>query len=597
MLIQKLTRMRGLKIMFALAMLCQPAMALAQGLPTSIQQNVASLLSNVIAGLNLLTWVVFFFLTILIDPNFIFDSGSSFEGMLNSIWVLSRDLMNVLFAVILIFAAIYTVITAKKDFISENMAKFVMAVVLVNFSWFVPRLILDVGSIAAATIYNIPTLILSEDSARACNFPSSRRVQGVQCDDVGNGKFVCQCSMVTNVRFFLERNQAKQFEAQGWNCPLGDIMCIKTQQLDVNSVAGHSAVLNGLIVNHARLQGLATIPPTANGPQIDALLIFLMRELVVLVIHIALFFPLLAMLVAFAIRIPVLWLTIAFMPFAILKYAVPDMFSQYVGEWPQKIMDYFLKAAFLPAVAGIPLTIGFIMINAGSNLTTVTDGSGRYSGLQMKITDNISDFWEILWLILSLGVIWAGVFSLLVKMVPEEFGQGAINGIKDFGGSMGKFAAKVPLALPILPAGAGGTLLGASKKFNFKAMDYKMSNDPEGIKAIFKDAKPNTVPAGTVAQSADTLSKTPADIKKLTASIKDLTDHIENDRTDGMNNQLSTIERTNNLTGLNKDNQVATFKQLLEELKKKKNGTNTAEITELEQEIQRLEQTKTRKGI
>ncbi len=572
--------------MFGLALLCEPVIVLAQGLPMSVQQNVASLLSNIIAGLNLLTWIAFFFLTILLDPNFIFDTGSSFDTMLNSIWILSRDLMNVLFAVILIFAAVYTVITAKKDFVTSNMSKFVLSVVLVNFSWFVPRLIIDVGSIAAATVYSIPSLILSEDSSRACNFPSSHPISGLQCDNPEPDRYVCECAMVTNVKFFLTQNQRAQFQGNGWTPILGDIMYVKMQPLDVNSVAGHSAVLNGLIVNHARLQGLATIPPAANGPQVNALLLFLMRELVVLVIHIALFFPLAGMLIAFAARIPVLWLTIAFMPFAVLKYAVPDMFSQYVGDYPQRLMDYFLKAAFLPAVVGIPLTIGFIMINAGANLTVSSELANRVSGLQIKITDDISDFWELLWLMMSLGVIWVGVFSMLEKMTPD-FAKGAVNGVKGFGESLGKLALKAPLAAPILPGPAGQdktTLLSAMKKFNPRAIDYQISNDPRGLASLGGGAG-----GGARGLEIDDASKKlkgkTDDQKKLAKSIEKLADEIAAGK-DGRA-EFTAVGTTSGVSGITAANSQATLKELIKKIEEK--DGNTAEVQALKAQLARLD--------
>src|SRR3989338_3810438 len=135
--------------------------AFAQGapaapiIPQGVDTAIASIVTKMITGINMMTWVIFVFLNYLLDPLYIFDLGpQGQEGalmqMLNNIWQLSRDLMNVLFAVLLIVAAIYTIITAKKEFISQHAPKFLMAVILVNFSWFIPRVLFDVANVATA---------------------------------------------------------------------------------------------------------------------------------------------------------------------------------------------------------------------------------------------------------------------------------------------------------------------------------------------------------------------------------------------------------------------------------------------------------------
>lgn len=429
-----------------LALLPLPALAQAPTIfQPGMEQHIAKAVSFLIGVLNMMTWVVFVFLNFLLDPAFIFDlgntSGPGLMEILNRVWRLSRDLMNLLFAVILIGAAIYTIVTANKELISQYARKFVLVVVLVNFSWFFPRVIIDAANIATSAIYGIPSLLAS-GSGTQCKFPSSQTGPG--CVTVDINQWMCPCKYVTNAEFFLSDADVLARTSAGWTCPLSNIVCIQFQNLDMNSVAGHSAILNGLIVNHARLIGLATIPPTPGASSPGQLMLFIMRESLVLALHIALLFPLAALVLAFAIRIPVLWITIAFMPFMFLQYVLQGNLT---GGYPEKLWNYFLKAAFLPAIVAIPLTVGFILVNAGAAAGVSVPG---LAGIKISLLNNVSDFWQLLWIVMTLGIFWVGIFSVLEKM--ELLGAGS-RFIKGIGETIGRIAIKAPLAVPILPGG------------------------------------------------------------------------------------------------------------------------------------------------
>lgn len=446
-----------------LVLLVVPEPALAAGKPfgPSFVSGVAKAVALLITGLNMLTWVMFIFLNFLMDPSFMFDikpdGTSPFLNILNSIWVLSRDLMNLVFALILIAAAIYTIVTAKKDFIIEHYKKFILAVILVNFSWFLPRIVLDVANISAASVYGIPSLIGNQFNIAKC------KVKGATC------KAVVDAEMLMNDRRVAELS-TPQKKAEGWSCQLGNLLCVKMEDLDANSVAGHSAILNGLIINHAKLQSLAQVPPPIDADDVGQIIVFMMREALILVLHVALFFPLLAMVVAFAIRVPVLWITIAFMPFYFLGFVYEKLS---LGGETEKILKFFLKAAFLPAIVAIPLSIGFIMINAGSQLTD--PGLG---GIKIRLLDQIGNFWELLWLGMSLGVMWVGVFTALSKI---EFAAKISQSIRSIGEATGRLVLKAPLALPIIPGPGGMT----SPLFALKTMDPRnLENTIAGKKGL-----------------------------------------------------------------------------------------------------------------
>ncbi len=442
-------------LVIVLCMLLVPVMVHAQGgaFPIAgVHRTISSITLIVAQFLDVCTWFVFSFLTFLLDPYFLFDMTNGAPGslmnVLNLIWQLSRNLMNVAFAVGLVGAAIYTVVTANKEFVSSNLKTFVMAVVFVNFSWFIPLVMIDIANVATVTIYSIPSAIVN--SAAECRYTSTN-VNGCFDSRPDNGMFSCACKAAADFKPFpdvatINAHSTPQAKNNGWECNVA--YCIRFVQLDPTTSTKHGTVINGLVVNHARLSQLAVVTRVAVAGTTADMLLFILRELLVIVIHIALFFPLLALLIALIIRIPVMWLTMAFMPFYFLTWIIPEgiPFGSEIKGKAKMIWDVFIKAAFLPAVVAIPLTVGFIMANAGSRI----DFAGM-NGIPFNLIDGMGTFAQLLWVIMVLAILWTGTFGALEMMMAEMPGKGIIGSIKGTGEQIGKFAAELPLATVPIP--------------------------------------------------------------------------------------------------------------------------------------------------
>lgn len=464
---------------------------------------IADIVVKILTALNLLTWILFGFLNYLLDPRFMFDMTKNgqegdFMTILNQIWQLSRDLANVGFAVVLVVAAVIMIATAKKDVIADKVTKFVLAVILVNFSWFIPRVILDVANVATSAIFGIPSLI-NQAGGQECKYTSGSDEGG--CSSNGDGTYSCDCILITNMQIFVD-NWEELDKDTAWECPGNELFCYKYEKMTPDSVASYSAILNGLIVNHGRLRELGRVPASlAGGSKISELIVFLIRELILVAFHIAFFFPLLAMTIAFFIRIPVLWITIAFMPFVFLGKMIPMI----KGE-TDKIWENFLKAAFLPALVAIPLSIGFVMINAGEQLT-----GQDAAGISVRLFDGVSNLWQLMWMCMSMGVLWVGVFEVLTKH-GGIMAKGAET-IKGIGESYGKLALKAPLAAPILPGATSPLKL--LRSISPAALNQKLEDSVSGK------------PAGSAAAGESAKKIKEPQLKDLNTHLKDLKKAIE----------------------------------------------------------------------
>lgn len=560
----------GMWMAGAAASLLYPASAYAaNGLIFTTQSTIAEGVSWLLTAINLLTWMLFGFLTYLLDPRFMFgltEDGQStaFMDMLNQIWQLSRDVTNIGFAIILVGAAVMMTVMANKDYVADKAKGFVMVVILVNFSWFIPRVILDVANISTATIFGIPSLI-GQDGNNACEYTSA--FQGDNCTANGDGSFKCKCVVITNMKVFVD-NWEDLDGTDGWSCIGNALFCYKSEAYTPGTVSNFSAILNGLIVNHGRLRELGQVPRNLQGSdRISELIVFVVREIILVVFHIALFFPLLAMTVAFFIRIPTLWITIAFMPFFFLGKVLPEQVKKFTGDALDGIMENFVKAAFLPAAVAVPLSIGYIMINAGSRLPSTA------TQVRIALFPGVTNLWELLWMCMSLGVLWVGVF----KVLSESGGmiEKTSEVIKSTGQAAGTAAFRgIPVTLP------GGM------KMNMGQLGDSIKKGLSG--GGFSLPQPKTVSTTETNAAAKKFQGKPADVTKLTKEIGNLTTAIKAGNKEDASKALKGMNKIsgNNVAGT--DNTVSDLENLLKKMIQENGGASTPEMNDLRDAIKDL---------
>ena len=424
----------------------------------SVMDVIAILATLVTSTLYFLSHIVMSLLRFLLDPNFILEINNTVDGtdpsngLLITIWRLARDLVNIVFAFLLLTGGVVTVVSANTELIKTYAVKFIIAVILVNFSWFFPRVILDVSNVLTATIYQIPDMVPG----------------GLTCqikDDEGEPK---DCEIITDWRFF----EAPE-STDGWTPLLSGNIWVQMQPLTGEHLRTPFGMLNGLVINHAKLTNLIKVIDTRGPPSLEPrsvaavgdLFRFILHIFWVLVLQIAMFLVLIAMFVVFLLRIPILWLTIAFMPFMCIGIVIGDKMGEF-NPW-EKIWKKFLGVAFLPAAVAIPLTVGFVMINAASN-APVPDAFASLDVTTMPLLKEVRTLWQLLWMMLTVVVLWIGVFAAFG--VDDTLGKWT-EGIKNFGQTLLSAALKWPLTSPIIPmpAALGGgddgkvSLLGLGK--------------------------------------------------------------------------------------------------------------------------------------
>lgn len=403
--------------------------------------------------LHIILLVILQFLGYLLQADFFNDP--QMMGSLYSIWRLSRDIMNIIFAVMLIGVSFYVIITSKSDMIKDKIVTFIIAVILVNMSWFFPRVILDVANVLTATIYSLPNSL------------------GIECQqfDDGDPPRAVPCRVVTAVVIFPSPPKQKAFckehaggKTAACSC-ITDIECHVTQDYDEAraTMKPAHAMINGMAVSFAKITLLPKVPasmPKGDASTTSAVLLsfqIAINIMMALMVQVAVVLPLLALAVGLLIRIIIIWITTAFMPFSFLGYVMTGKLGTAVFEGAPDIWKEFLNAAFLPAIVGVPFSIGFIMLSAVAKTTTFPMASTPLE-IDVPLLVGVTSWWAILWLFAAIGIMWVGAFTALKRSaITAKFTEK----IKGFGEQIFGGLIQAPLLVPIPLPGAGpGTNLG-----------------------------------------------------------------------------------------------------------------------------------------
>ncbi|MFA7682236.1 MAG: hypothetical protein WCX61_04375 [Candidatus Peribacteraceae bacterium] len=451
--------------------------------PDQTFNDIFLFMGVLLSGIHYVLYFVIRLLEVLLDPysfvDIFFNVKTGYNPLLE-IWQISRDIMNIIFVFMLIAGAVLTIVLPnKKNLAVDYIPKFILAVILVNFSWFFPRVIIDVANVLTATVYSLPSAVGSK-----CEYLKSN----------GLAYSTEPCFIWEDAEFNVTADKAAELQGQNWICLNNNAVCFKKVNLSdkVNSAQG---IILGMVFSHARLVDLITLPRPqvpagglagdlnnlGNAPlgsqNMQLLLRSIMQAMFAVLLSIALFFPLLAMLVAFTIRIPVLWITIAFMPFMFLGFVIGDKMGQL--NTMEKIWKTFISAAFLPFVTAIPMAAGYILLNAGAkafsnaNFASTNPAIAAQSGVQNLGLSGLYTFLDLLWLIMCLMVIWMGTFTMLKT---AKFAEGMVSKIQSWGQNFGKMVGMLPLITPIIPVPArgGGTV-------DVSAMGLMQASNPRRI--------------------------------------------------------------------------------------------------------------------
>ncbi|MDP4008798.1 MAG: hypothetical protein Q8P68_06450 [Candidatus Peregrinibacteria bacterium] len=466
--------------------------------------RIISLIGSLI---NVILWIVIKFIGDLLTYDFIFGAGM--DEMLNTIWQAVRNFVNIAFVFVLLVIAFYNIISIDPEKIplKKSLGKVAIALILVNFSYFAAKVVLDAANILTTAVFAIPRDIITdlnlstaenEYGDEAIHAKCAKRVNPLTdsikdsdfagySDEVGSdgityklipmkcyipnlvkvelfkkGKVVDDNpSMVTAdydqmkvVLYFKDGNEEKPLEADMAAVANGtkELSEFETQYKNAELSAkkfGRNTITMILAKTMFDLNKLTEVS-TASSASFFGMTISGIVNLILLLLYGVMF---IAMFIVLIFRVVYLWICIAFSPLVALMF----VFKDFGVEMPPEadISKLFIQYAFVPVKMGIALSVGVLMLfkanQQGMMPQTVETIGEAAADIQIPIDTLVNDtsIQKLMWNIATIAVIWIAIkWSLSDLSGPVK---GIVGKITDYVEAVGGVAAKVPLTLPIAP--------------------------------------------------------------------------------------------------------------------------------------------------
>ncbi|MCC6643550.1 hypothetical protein IT411_02270 [Candidatus Peregrinibacteria bacterium] len=394
-------------------------------------------------------WPVLILMGGLLNNDLLF-SGGMLTILLN-IWSAVRDFVNILFVLGLLAVAIANIIGINSDNfkIKAVVPKIVFALIAVNFSFLVCKVVLDVVNVGTTAIFAVPM--------------ASSSLNKNDQDWVTFGQKVCgkMQSLASKNPKALESNPFCQKASGSSGSDSSSGVNYELTEGGKNFFSTFNS-RNVALVMAIDLMDITRIDSVKlNGvSDLKSLSINTLFSFIFLVIYGTAF---IALFVALLIRLVVLWLAIALSPLSFLGMAFAPVKQKFGNDDP--LTGLFMKHALTPLPVALILTIGMIMI---SHLKFISPG-GVFStnpGDFGTVVSGVSSIQDIMAGLATAAFIWIAAFRALEGTKADPFIkpiQGAVQ-------RMGTSVAKLPLYAPIIPTGKGGKVglaaLGAAGGLN-----------------------------------------------------------------------------------------------------------------------------------
>jgi len=441
--------------------------------PTKILESVANASLYVVRIFNPLIHFITFKIGPFLGNDYIF-AGNMGE-MLHRIWIINRNIVNIVFVLVLLYLALKFIINGDETGITKNIGKFAIMLVAINFSWLAGRLVLDAANVATNVVFAIPAGI---SGVGGQTFDEILKEKKNECvvnkNDKGIGVSTSgYCIPIPESSYLvLDANETYNYPKSDKWCDPANSKNIEAGYLKnypisgkkpdvqdpaywkVNTICWKQMELKDYQQNNASYYlsySMAKVQNLVKNDQTD-LINTAVGTLFSLVLQVAYLAAYISLFIVLIIRAAMMWILMAFSPYIVLLMYLKQIgIGVSLGKADSLLsIQGFVKWAFAPAKVGAVWTIGFIMITAGQTMDTSSfekiGGHIYGAGTLFMGMDTVQQF---IWYMMSLGIIWVGTFSMFADL---EVAGGITNAIKGGVEKYGMMGAKgVGSRLPIFP--------------------------------------------------------------------------------------------------------------------------------------------------
>lgn len=382
------------------------------------------------------------------------------KDLLQKMWQVVRDLVNYCFIVVLLIIAFMTVIDAggkigngDNSFIKSALPRLVVGLVAVNMTWFAGMVILDVASVATNIVYALPKDIpgikdMIVKTQKDCVFPAEKgkKTCAVVCDGID-----------------LDAKKLTETDAGDAGNPTQDPTTVdgtttytyswgtlNFRKFDWDKDFNYNSIASLFAFGFIHVEEL----PRASGNE-TKILDLAIGVIVALIVIIIITVAMTALTFALLERVIVIWINLILAPVGVLIWVISGFASGIpTGSDENGIgLGAFVRAAFLPAAIGAPLSIGFILIILAKSQPIASSKEGAITNLN-EILPGVNTIYDIFWFVITIGVMWQSV-AMAEKLT--NYVKPAISAMKSGVEKVASFVVKAPMYLPWIPVKSGST--------------------------------------------------------------------------------------------------------------------------------------------
>lgn len=387
-------------------------------------------------------------------------TGAHMMQTIRPLWVFVRNMVNVLLVVVLLYIVAYNLFTFGQGgnwTIKDKLPRFIMTLVLINFSLLGMRVAIDAVNVATYSVLTMPHYAISEPKA-------VEDWIGETCTDEMEKAKKC------------EKGQSFRDKVNAHACESGSAdtsPCFFQIEADPNvanlTVGPERAIFFAFGVYILQIQELMTLPEN-----LESLSDVLNNTLFSLVMAIAYAIVLAGLFVALVARTIVLWLMIIISPVLIGAKLMGIGYLDFV--W-----DMFINHLFIPLKIALALGMSFLMIMA--LIPFQMDDSIIRLGPSLQTFGHTG--YDMLWQIATVAIFWGTAKWALDNTVAKA----AVDGITGFGESLGKMALSGVANAPIIPTGTANQGMGVSQLFQIprRIQDRFEGGGTDGLAEFMKN--------------------------------------------------------------------------------------------------------------
>ncbi len=383
-----------------------------------------------------LIWPILLMIGGLLKNDILFAAGME-ETML-AIWRNIRNIVNILFILVLLGIAFYNVVGgSSQDYhIKTILPKFVIALIAVNFSFLAVKVVVDGVSVVTTAIFALPSAISKELTT------------------TGNKDLSESEEFITGFcnGFYLDNGKYTPPDKDGL-CKPGDVRSLsdKGKQFFSTFDSNNAAIV--LAINMGKVAEVNKVVLKDPAHAVKSLLINVLFSTMLYIVYSVAF---VAMLIVLAVRLVVLWVTMVLSPLIVLKYVIPESLKSSLGG-ADELGKKFVQNAIAPIPIALVMSIGFIMLQSWKQ--------ARFSSFEVQtldvnlLTSGMSTLQDLIGAVAMVVVIWVGVF----EASKGTYAESIVGGLKTAVEGAGKFVAAAPFKyMPIIPVGSSGDKVSVS---------------------------------------------------------------------------------------------------------------------------------------